>query len=477
MELTNQRLVELLKEQKARKARNSFWEYRTLINPNLKLGWWQQEIANELEQFYHELINGQRPKLVIQAPPQHGKSVQIIDFISWLAGKLPDCRAIYTSFSERLGIRANLRLQRIYDSEIYQRVFPDTKISSKNSVTISAQRLRNREIIEYIDHEGYFRNTTVRGAITGESLDLGIIDDPIRGRQDANSLAIRDATWDWFTDDFFTRFSEEAGLLAILTRWHVDDPIGRLINADNTVKVLSYPAIATRDEKHRKEGEALFPEHKSLDFLLERKKIMPPANFEALYQQNPYITDGGIFKTEWFKSYRILPELKFTIIIVDTAQKTKEQNDYTVFALWGLGVDGNAYLIDILRGKWESPDLIKMAKSFWCKHRDTFKPRSMNVEDKVSGTTLIQTLSKTVDPVIPIIAIQRNIDKITRANDVAPFIESGRVYLPEQADWLNDFITEHAQFPNGAHDDQVDTTSDGLNAIFGKQITTIWDVL
>lgn len=477
MELTNQRLVELLKEQKARQARNSFWEYRTLINPNLKLGWWQQEIANELEQFYHELINGQRPKLVIQAPPQHGKSVQIIDFISWLAGKLPDCRAIYTSFSERLGIRANLRLQRIYDSEIYQRVFPDTQISSKNSVTISAQRLRNREIIEYIDHEGYFRNTTVRGAITGESLDLGIIDDPIRGRQDANSLAIRDATWDWFTDDFFTRFSEEAGLLAILTRWHVDDPIGRLINADNTVRVLSYPAIAIRDEKHRKEGEALFPEHKSLDFLLERKKIMPPANFEALYQQNPYITDGGIFKTEWFKSYRMLPELKFTIIIVDTAQKTKEQNDYTVFALWGLGVDGKAYLIDILRGKWESPDLIKMATRFWCKHRDTFKPRSMNVEDKVSGTTLIQTLSKTVDPVIPIIAIQRNIDKITRANDVAPFIESGRVYLPEQADWLNDFITEHAQFPNGAHDDQVDTTSDGLNTIFGKQITTIWDVL
>ena len=477
MELTNQRLVELLKEQKVRRARDSFWEYRTLINPNLKLGWWQHEIANELEQFYHELINGKRPKLVIQAPPQHGKSVQIIDFISWLAGKLPDYRTIYTSFSERLGIRANLRLQRIYDSEIYQLVFPNTQISSKSSITISAQRLRNREIIEYIDHEGYFRNTTVRGSITGESLDLGIIDDPIRGRQDANSLAIRDATWDWFTDDFFTRFSEEAGLLAILTRWHVDDPIGRLINADNTVKVLSYPAIATRDEKHRKEGEALFPEHKSLDFLLERKKIMPPANFEALYQQNPYITDGGIFKTEWFKSYRILPELKFTIIIVDTAQKTKEQNDYTVFALWGLGVDGNAYLIDILRGKWESPDLIKMATRFWCKHRDTFKPRSMNVEDKVSGTTLIQTLSKTVDPVIPIIAIQRNIDKITRANDVAPFIESGRVYLPEQADWLSDFITEHAQFPNGAHDDQVDTTSDGLNAIFGKQITTIWDVL
>ncbi|MWP28430.1 phage terminase large subunit [Gilliamella sp. Pra-s54] len=422
-------------------------------------------------------MSGKRPKLVIQAPPQHGKSVQIIDFISWLAGKLPEYRTIYTSFSERLGIRANLRLQRVYDSDIYSRVFPNTKISSKNAVTISAQRLRNREIIEYIDHEGYFRNTTVRGSITGESLDLGIIDDPIRGRQDANSLAIRDATWDWFTDDFFTRFSEEAGLLAILTRWHVDDPIGRLIDADPTVKVLSYPAIAVHDEKHRKAGEALFPEHKSLEFLLERKKIMPPANFEALYQQNPFITDGGIFKTEWFKSYRVLPKLKFAVITVDTAQKTKEQNDYSVFALWGQGEDGNAYLIDILRGKWESPDLIKMAKAFWHKHIPIFNIRSMNVEDKVSGTTLIQTLSKSVDHVIPIKAVQRNIDKITRANDVAPFIESGRVYLPEKAEWLNDFIVEHAQFPNGAHDDQVDTTSDGLNIIFGKSITSIWDVL
>lgn len=474
MELKNQRLAELLIEQQIRRARNSFWEYRTLINPKLKRGWWQQEIADELQQFYTDLISGKRPKLVIQAPPQHGKSVQIIDFISWLAGKLPEYKTIYTSFSERLGTRANLRLQRIFDSDIYSRIFPDTKLSPKGA---KLGALRNMDMLEYVGHDGSFRNTTVRGSITGETLDLGIIDDPIRGRADANSITVRDSTWDWFTDDFFTRFSEEAGLLAILTRWHVDDPIGRLLETDKTVKVLSYPAIAIHDEKHRKAGEALFPEHKSLDFLLERKKIMPPANFEALYQQNPFITDGGIFKTEWFKSYRTLPKLKFTVITVDTAQKTKEQNDYSVFALWGQGEDGNAYLIDILRGKWEAPDLIKMAKIFWYKHVPNFNIRSMNVEDKVSGTTLIQTLSQSTEPVIPIKAVQRNIDKITRANDVAPFIESGRVYLPEKAEWLNDFIVEHAQFPNGAHDDQVDTTSDGLNTIFGKQVVSLWDVL
>lgn len=477
MVTANMKSIELLLELRIRKARKSFLTYRQLINKNLKVNWWVKEVCEELEKFYYDFVNGLKPKLVIQAPPQHGKSVAIIDFISWVAGHNPDCKTIYASFSERLGIKANLKLQRIYDNPTYQKIFPDTKISNKNAVTISSQTLRNREIIEYIDRDGYFRNTTVRGSITGESLDLGVIDDPIKGRQDANSLTVRNSTWDWFTDDFLTRFSEDGALLAILTRWHIDDPIGRLIAADKTVKVLSYPAIAIKDDKHRKTGEALFPEHKSIDFLLARKKVMPAANFEALYQQNPYITDGGIFKTEWFKSYRTLPKLKFTVITVDTAQKTKEQNDYSVFALWGQGEDGNAYLIDILRGKWESPDLIKMAKIFWYKHIPNFNIRSMNVEDKVSGTTLIQTLSQSTEPVIPIKAVQRNIDKITRANDVAPFIESGRVYLPEKAEWLNDFIVEHAQFPNGAHDDQVDTTSDGLNIIFGKFIIDIWDVL
>ena len=477
MVTANMKSIELLLELRIRKARKSFLTYRQLINKNLKVNWWVKEVCEELEKFYYDFVNGLKPKLVIQAPPQHGKSVAIIDFISWVAGHNPDCKTIYASFSERLGIKANLKLQRIYDNPTYQKIFPDTKISNKNAVTISSQTLRNREIIEYIDRDGYFRNTTVRGSITGESLDLGVIDDPIKGRQDANSLTVRNSTWDWFTDDFLTRFSEDGALLAILTRWHIDDPIGRLIAADKTVKVLSYPAIAIKDDKHRKTGEALFPEHKSIDFLLARKKVMPAANFEALYQQNPYITDGGIFKTEWFKSYRTLPKLKFTVITVDTAQKTKEQNDYSVFALWGQGEDGNAYLIDILRGKWEAPDLIKMAKIFWYKHVPNFNIRSMNVEDKVSGTTLIQTLSTSTEPVIPIKAVQRNTDKISRANDVAPFIESGRVYLPEKAEWLNDFIVEHAQFPNGAHDDQVDTTSDGLNVIFGKQITSIWDVL
>lgn len=464
---SNAELLVLLKERQVRKARNCFLTYRQTINPKAKWGWFQEEVATELQQFYERMIAGERPKLIIEAPPQHGKSVQIIDFISWLAGKSPDLRTIYTSFSERLGIRANLKLQRLYDSKIYHEIFPDTAINKSNSVTVSGQFMRNREILEYVNHEGFFRNTTVRGSITGESLDLGVIDDPIRGRADANSETVRDAAWDWFTDDFFTRFSEDAGLLAILTRWHTDDPIGRLIERYPDVKVLKYPAIAIKDEPHRKTGDALFPEHKSIDFLQERKKLMDPNNWEALYQQSPVIAGGNMFKTDEFRFYEVLPKLKWRAIYGDTALKTKEQNDYSVFQCWGESWEGQAVMVDQIRGKWEAPELLTQARAFWAKHRaeGTGTLRSFNVEDKASGTGLIQTLKKEG---VPILGIQRSIDKITRAMDAIPLIQSGNVLLPKHAPWLSDYLSEFAAFPNGSHDDQVDPTMDAIDNILNQ---------
>jgi len=468
------RALELAKELRIRQARESFFSYRKLINPKSKWGWWQEEIANELQLFFDDLITGKRPKLVIQAPPQHGKSVQIIDFISWLAGKNPDCRTIYTSFSERLGVRANLKLQRLYDSAIYQDIFPDTKINSSNIVTVSGQFLRNREILEYCDHTGYFRNTTVGGSITGESLDLGVIDDPIKGRKEANSLTVRDSVWDWFTDDFLTRFSEDAGLLCILTRWHIDDPIGRLIKNNPDVKVLSYPAIATQNEKHRKEGDALFPEHKSIDFLLERKAVMDTTSWLGLYQQSPIVVGGELIKGEWFKRYSTLPKLEYKKIFADTAQKKGKHNDYTVFECWGYA-DGNIYLIDLVRKKMEAPELRRTANDFWNKHAqdNNGRLREMCIEDKASGTGLIQDI-KAHDK-IPIKAIQRNIDKLTRVQDVLTYIENGYVYIPENASFVSDFIAECEAFTADDahdHDDQIDPLCDAIDNMIAKRGVT-----
>lgn len=469
--MLNYRTLELVKELRLREARESFFAYRKLTNSKLKLGWWQEEVCHQLQQFYDDLTANKRPQLVIQAPPQHGKSDLIVSFISWIAGKNPELRTIYTSFSERLGVRANLKLQRLYDSQIYQDIFPNTKINSSNTVTISGQFLRNREILEYCGHLGYFRNTTVGGSITGEGLDLGVIDDPIKGRKEANSKTIRDGVWDWFTDDFFTRFSENAGLLCILTRWHIDDPIGRLIAQNPSIKVLSYPAIAINNEPNRKEGEALFPEHKSIDFLLERKKLMDSTSWLSLYQQSPIVVGGEIIKGEWFKRYSLLPKLEYRKIYADTAQKTGKQNDYTVFECWGYA-DGNAYLIDMMRGKWESPELRRNANDFWNKHININNGtlREFCIEDKASGTGLIQDIKK-IDK-IPVVAIQRNTDKLTRVQDALPYIESGFVYLPESASFLSDFIAECEAFTaddGHDHDDQIDPMCDAINDMLANR--------
>ncbi|MFG1417187.1 phage terminase large subunit [Xanthobacter sp. V0B-10] len=469
--------LDLLEQLAVHEARDRFWAYRQYLTPSIKIGWWQREVAGHLQQFKADLLAGAAPMLVIQAPPQHGKSFQVIEWVSWLVGHAPDLRCIYASFSERLGVRANLRLQRIFDGAKYKGLFPGTRINSSNVVTLSGQHLRNREILEFVDREGYFRNTTVRGPITGEGLDLGIIDDPIKGREEANSQTIRDKTWDWLMDDFFTRFSEHAGLLVILTRWHIDDPIGRLIEREPKVKVLRYPAIAEVDEPNRRAGEPLFPEHKSLDFLLQRKALMSAGNWEALYQQNPMLDGGNLFKSEWFLEHDEPPRLKWRAIYVDTAQKTKERNDFSVFQHWGQGIDGKAYLLGLTRGRFEAPELEATALRLWSEaaklDRDRWGVlRKMAVEDKVSGTGLIQALKRKAIPVSP---IQRDRDKYTRALDVVPSIAAGLVSIPKSAPWKRDFMSEVLAFPDGAHDDQVDPMMDAVSDMCGSPQLVIPD--
>jgi predicted phage terminase large subunit-like protein len=458
--------LDLLEALAIEEARKSFFAFRQFINPKLKYGWWQRLIAYELQQFFTDFIGGLRPKLIIQAPPQHGKSLLIIDFVAWLAGKDTSRRVIYTSFSERLGIRANLRLQRIYDSDKYKKIFPDTRINSSNTVAISSQYLRNREILEYVNTDGYFRNTTVCGSITGEGLDLGIIDDPIKGREQAQSDTIRDKTWDWLTDDFMTRFSDDAGLLCILTRWHIDDPIGRLQKQNPNIRVISHPAIAVQDDPHRKIGEPLFPEHKSLEFLISVKKLMSTMSWESLYQQNPLPEEGSIFKVSWIRRYNVLPDwANMRVHSWDTANKTDELNAPSVCTCWTYGNAGGYHLADLLSRRMDYPSLYRMVISM--AERDN--PDAILIEDKASGQSLIQDLREKTS--LPIIAIEPHGDKIFRASEVSATFEAGRVILPEHASWLPEYEAEIFGFPNTAFKDQVDSTTQFLQWVKRSGIT------
>jgi len=467
--------VDLLEQLMVYEARRSFYAYRRLMNPKMKLGWFPRVLAAALEQFARDLVAGKSPKLVIAAPPQHGKSLNAVDLVTWIAGIAPHLRTIYTSFSDRLGIRANLRVQRLMSSPKYRKVFPQTKIAAVGN---KSDATRNRELIEYAGHDGYFRNTTVNGAINGEGLDFGLVDDPIKGRKEANSTQTKEAIWEYFTDDFFTRFSDGAGFLVIATRWALDDPTGKIMEKfGSDVKILRFPAIATQDEYYRKEGEVLFPELKSKAFIFERKKVMSTVSFEALYQGDPKEVGGAVFKIAWFKYYSVLPQLRYRWIYADTAQKTKEANDYSVLECWGAGMDGKIYLIDLVRDKWEAPELQKRAVAFWDKHSayDTLtigELRGMKVEDKVSGTGLIQSIRK--DGMIPIIGIERSVDKLTRAQDGLGYIESGYVVLPDKAPFVNDFLDECEDFKadlGHAHDDQIDPMLDAIKDMLGEPVS------
>lgn len=393
--------------------------------------------------------------------PTHN-SMMVTDFISWAIGHDPDLATIYASYSDRLGGKANAALQRIWDSPKFRAAFPELQIPVlSGSWAKPGAKKRTGNLIEIEDKDGFFRNTTVKGAITGEGLGLGVIDDPIKNREEASSIKMREKVWDWFTDDFFSRFTDDAALLGIMTRWHLDDPFGRLQAEDDSVKVLRYPAIAEHDERHRRAGEPLMPEHKPLDFILERKRLMTAANFEALYQQNPVQAGGEMFKEDWWQYYENPPQIQWRTIYADTAQKAKTQNDYSVFQCWGYA-DGKAVLLDQVRGKWEAPELLTQARAFWAKHRAIAgrgSLRAMKIEDKVSGTGLIQTLKRES---IPVVAIQRNIDKVMRAGDALPFAENGNVLLPQEAPWLSDWLSEVTSFPAGAHDDQVDPMVDAI---------------
>jgi predicted phage terminase large subunit-like protein len=192
-------------------------------------------------------------------------------------------------------------------------------------------------------------------------------------------------------------------------------------------------------------------------------KLAGEIESEALLHGNWNIKKvGKLFKPEDFKIYTVLPKFKYKIIVADTAQKTKEANDYSVLQCWGI-CDKGIYLIDQLRGKYEYPDLETLAISFVHKHSDV---KDIFVEDKVSGSSLIQSLRRKI--LKPIVAIQRNKDKYTRAFDAQGYIKSGYVFVSPLTDYYTDYINEMVSFnPEGdyAHDDQADCTFDAIELL------------
>jgi predicted phage terminase large subunit-like protein len=439
-----------------RKARVNLQDFICYINPDYIVSDFSRTICLELEQFLNDASAGLRPVLIIGAPPQHGKSDIVSRYLpAWIFGQNPDLAIGGLSYGKDLASDMNRDVQRIMMGEEYKLLFPHASLNKKRVVAIEVEAKRNSETFEIVGHKGRYVSQGVGGPLTGKRLDIGIIDDPIKNAQEALSQTVKDGIWNWYITTFQTRLSQNSGQIIMATRWSVDDLSGRVLEINSRAKSLAFPAIGGN-------GAALVPELHSLEKLLEQKAGMSDHFWSAMYQQNPVPVGGNIFKEEWWQYYTIPPIIKHRVIFADTAQKTGTKNDYSVFECWGYTETKRAVLLDLIRGKWEAPELLTQARAFWEKHKATDGQgslRSMKVEDKVSGTGLIQTLKREGIPILP---IQRNVDKVTRAYDAAPYIESGNVLLPRSAPWLSDFLGEANGFPNASHDDMMDPMMDAI---------------
>ena len=459
------------KQVKQELSRRNLCSFVTYTMPNFQHGWFNRIIAQELQQFYFDVMAGKQPRLLIQAPPRSGKSELFSRrFPAWAFGQNPDLQMIAASYSADLSSRMNRDVQRIIDTEEYAAVFPNTSFGGRTSASIvSNKNIRNSEIFEIAGHKGSYRSAGVGGGITGMGADIAIIDDPVKDAKEANSQTYRDSVWDWYTSTLYTRLSPKSGILLGMTRWHEDDLAGRLLvdmqNGGDQWRVVSFPAIAEQDEENRNEGEALHPERYNLEHLSKIKKAVGTQTWNALYQQRPSSKGGDIIKGKDFKRFTKLPRFKRIIITADTAQKTKEHNDFSVFLVAGLAFDGGIYIIDVVRGKWEAPELESKASDVFHKYK-SMGAQGLYIEDKSSGTSLIQSIQRKQK--IPVKGVKVDADKYTRVLGVQGYIESGYIYLPDGAEWVRDFIDECEKFTatdSHKHDDMVDTLVMAINEL------------
>jgi predicted phage terminase large subunit-like protein len=446
-----------------RRARSGLQDFITYINPNYIVSDFSREVCSELDKFIVDAMAGKRPVLILGAPPQHGKSDIVSRYApAYFFGLHPDLSVGGLSYGKDLASNMNRDVQRIMMGDEYKRLFPKSSLNKKRAVAVEVEAKRNSETFEIAGTGGVYVSQGVDGPLTGKSLDIGIIDDPIKNAKESLSQTVKNSIWNWYVTVFMTRLSQNSGQIIMATRWSTDDLSGRIIDNNPRARVLAFPAISP-------EGRPLVPELHSLEKLTEQKAAMSEHFWSAMYQQHPVPIGGNIFKDEWWQYWDHLPLITHRIIFADTAQKKGTQNDYSVFQCWGYTARNQAVLLDQVRDKWEAPELLTAARAFWSKHRDQQgigTLRSLNIEDKSSGTGLIQTLQREGVPVVP---IQRSTDKITRGFDAAPFVSSGNVLLPRSAPWLSDFLVEFAAFPNGKHDDQVDPLCDAVMQIIGAK--------
>lgn len=472
---------------RAVKARTDLLEWVRLTYAGLDVGWHVEDLCWHLERFAEAVEAGESPRLMVMMPPRHTKStIASQRFPVWGMGRY-QWEIILATYGQDLANDHSRDAREIARGERSRNVFPHIAPQKQEKSAFYADyrradvdQVKAWTTGDVTNAEGFavrgrYRAVGVGGPLTGKGAKVLIIDDPIKDRSEANSANVRESVWRWYTSTAYTRLAPGGGVLVVQTRWHEDDLAGRLLraSADGTGDkwtVVNFPAIAERDEYgpqrqlRRHAGEALHPTRYPLESL-ERIRAINSYDFASLYQQRPVPEGGGRIKADWLRnSYRMVPaEADRPIHSWDTAIKAGEMNDYTVCHV-AQTHEQRVYLTDVLRRRMEFPELLAAVKSLAM--RDN--PRAVLIEDKGSGQQLIQMLKRDPSWRWSVIPVTPKVDKITRMDAVTPWLESGRVWIPDAAPWLVEWMTELLGFPVAAHDDQIDSLSQLLDYLDNK---------
>jgi predicted phage terminase large subunit-like protein len=441
----------LLEMDKIERSKESFLYFVTQMWPVFISGAHHKIMADAFER----VARGELKRLIINMPPRHTKS-EFASFLlpAWFLGKFPHKKIIQTAHTAELATGFGRKVRNLVSSEPYQKVF-QTKLSSDSK---AAGRWNT--------HLGgdYFA-IGVGGAVTGKGADLLIIDDP-HSEQEAKQAnpAVFDGVYEWYTSGPRQRLQPGGAIIIVMTRWSKRDLTGQILK--NSAKdgvdqweVIDFPAIMPN-------GNPLWPGFWSKAALEALKSELPVSKWEAQYQQNPTSEEGAIIKREnwmiWEEKHP--PNCEYIIQSWDTAFEKNNRADYSACTTWGVfqhpnkqgDLRPNIILLDAFKARMEFPELKQKAFDMWRE----FEPDTLIVEKRAAGAPLIYEMRKMGIPMSEYTPGKGN-DKISRVNAISDLFASGIVWCPETR-WAEEVMDELASFPNGDHDDLVDSSSQAL---------------
>ena len=404
---------------------------------------------------FERVARGELKRLIINMPPRHTKS-EFASFLlpSWFLGKFPHKKIIQTAHTAELAVGFGRKVRNLVSSENYQQVF-STKLSSDSK---AAGRWNTNVGGDYFA-------IGVGGAVTGKGADLLIIDDP-HSEQEAkqNNAAVFDNVYEWFTSGPRQRLQPGGAIIIVMTRWSKRDLTGQIIK--NSAKdgvdqweTIDFPAIMPS-------GTPLWPGFWSKEALEALKSELPVAKWEAQYQQNPTSEEGAIIKRDQWQLWegKTPPQCEYIIQSWDTAFEKTNRADYSACTTWGVfqnpdkhgNLRANIILLDAYKERLEFPELKAKAFEMW----KEWEPDTLIVEKRAAGAPLIYEMRKMGIPMSEFTPGKGN-DKISRVNAISDLFASGMVWCPETR-WAEEVMDELASFPNGDHDDLVDSSSQAL---------------